>query len=55
MDKEMRALLKNEIWDLVPKPNNVDLVSCKWVYKLKRKVDGHMEIYKVRLVARGFS
>ncbi|GKV49237.1 hypothetical protein SLEP1_g56000 [Rubroshorea leprosula] len=55
MDEEMNALFKNETWDLVPKPKDVQLVSCKWVYKIKRKVDGSIDRYKARLVAHGFS
>ncbi|GKV52289.1 hypothetical protein SLEP1_g58877 [Rubroshorea leprosula] len=55
MDEEMNVLFKNETWDLVPKPKDVQLVSCKWVYIIKHKVDGSIDRYKARLVARGFS
>ncbi|KAJ3673974.1 hypothetical protein LUZ60_005966 [Juncus effusus] len=55
MDEEMQALCKNKTWDPVLKPKGVDPVTCKWVYKLKRKADGSVERYKSRLVARGFS
>lgn len=55
MNEEMHALVKNETWDLVPKPKDVKPVSCKWVYKLKKKADGSIDRYKARLVARGFS
>ena len=34
----------------VIKPN-----SCKWVYKRKKGVDGKVETYKGRLVAKGYS
>ena len=36
-------------------PKGADLVTCKWVYKLKKKADGTIERHKARLVARGFS
>ncbi|KAL0359323.1 UNVERIFIED_CONTAM: Retrovirus-related Pol polyprotein from transposon RE1 [Sesamum angustifolium] len=40
---------------LVPKPENSQPVTCKWVYRLKKKSDGTIDRYKARLVARGFS
>lgn len=47
--------MKNETWDLVSKPVDVDLVLCKWVYKFKRNADGSIERYNDRLVAKGLS
>ncbi|GMI99343.1 cysteine-rich RLK (RECEPTOR-like protein kinase) 8 [Hibiscus trionum] len=55
MVEEISALNKNDTWELVPKPVDVDLITCKWVYKLKKKTDGTIDRYKARLVARGFS
>ena len=55
MDEEMKALMKNETWDLVPRTRNVHPNICKWVYKLKRRADGSIDRFKARLVARGFS
>ncbi|KAJ0546766.1 putative RNA-directed DNA polymerase [Helianthus annuus] len=55
MKTEMDALVSNQTWELVPKPHNVNLVSCKWVYKVKQKTDGTVDRFKARLVARGFS
>ena len=55
MEKEIKALNDIQTWDLVPRPNEVKHISCKWVYKVKTRPDGSVERYKARLVARGFS
>ena len=39
---------------MVPIPANKNIVTCKWVYKLKRNSDGSIARYKARLVARGY-
>jgi len=51
----MDSLARNNTWDLVELPKGRSVVGCKWVFKLKRKVDGSIETYKVRLVAKGYS
>ena len=55
MYDELDALHKNHIWDIVDLPSNQSVVDCKWVYKIKIKVDGSVEWYKVHLVAKGFT
>lgn len=50
----MKALYKNETWDLMPRLVNVDLNTCKWVYKVKRKLDKSISRYKTRLIVREF-
>lgn len=55
MQEEVEALKKNETWELVPKPENCKPITCKWVYRLKKKSDGTIDRCKARLVARGFS
>lgn len=54
MQEEVDALHKNDTWELVPKPTNVVPITCKWVYKKKLKMDGSVDRFKARLVARGF-
>ncbi|CAL9028014.1 unnamed protein product, partial [Prunus brigantina] len=51
MGEEISALEQNQTWDLVPKPRDVKPISCKWVYKIKRRPNGSVERYKARLVA----
>ena len=55
MKEEIAALKRNQTWELVPKPRDLEPIACKWVYKIKRRTDGLIERHKARLVARGFS
>jgi hypothetical protein len=55
MLEELRALEKNRTWDFVKLPEGKKAVSCKWVFTVKQNLEGKMEWYKVRLVARGYS
>jgi len=54
MDQEIAALYRNHTWDLVAKPSDVNIIGCKWVYKLKHKPDRSIDRYKARLVAKGY-
>ena len=55
MEAECESLMKNQIWDLTPLPLGKKPIGCKWVYKVRYKVDGTLDKYKARLVAKGFS
>jgi Reverse transcriptase (RNA-dependent DNA polymerase) len=55
IEEEMTTLRQNQTWELMPKPEGVKPISCKWVYKVKTRADSSIERYKARLVARGFS
>ena len=52
MLEEMRALKKNEIWETVDLSKGRKLVSCKWIFTIKHKVEGSLERYNARLVFR---
>ena len=51
MEKEMKSLKENEVWELVELREGRKAVGSKWVYKLKTCADGSIERYKARLVA----
>lgn len=55
MQNEYDTLMRNKTWSLISCPTNINLVGCKWIYKVKRKFDGTIERYKARLVAQGYS
>ncbi|KAK1683231.1 hypothetical protein QYE76_044079 [Lolium multiflorum] len=54
MEAEFSALQTNKTWQLVPTRPGVNIIDCKWVFKIKQKSDGTIERYKARLVAKGF-
>lgn len=53
MTSEIEALELNNTQSLVHLPHGKQPIGCKWVYKIKYKVDGSIERYKARLVAKG--
>jgi hypothetical protein len=55
MTKEYQFFVKNDVWEIVPRPKRKDVVSSKWLYMIKHVADGSIEKYKSMLVARGFS
>jgi len=55
MNKEIEALSNNSTWDLVDLPTRKKAISSKWIYMVKLKSDGTLEIFKARLVIRGFT
>ena len=55
MKVKYEALMKNETWDLVPYPNENNVIGNKWTYKVKFNSVGDIEKYKARLVAKGFA
>ena len=55
MIEEYRSIMKNDVWDVVPRPKGKSVVTSKWIYKIKHAADGSIEKYKAGFVAHGFS
>ena len=55
MIEEYQSIMKNDVWDVVPRPQGKSVVTSKWIYKIKHAADGSIEKYKARFVAWGFS
>ena len=54
MKFKMDSMYSNQMWTLVDASEGVTPIGCKWVYKKKIGVDGQVETYKARLVAKDF-
>ena len=54
MEAEFQALLHNDTWELVPYTDDMNIVTNKWVFRVKYKVDGTIDRFKAHLVAKGF-
>ena len=55
MTDEYQSIMKNDVWEIVPKPEGKSVVSSKWIYKIKHTTDGSIEKYNTRFVAHRFS
>ena len=55
MIEEFQLIMKNDVWDVFPRPEGKSVVTSKWIYKTKHTADGSIKKYKARFMARGFS
>ena len=53
-EDEIASIVKNGTWELVDLPHGAKAIGLKWVFKLKRNLDGSINKYKARLVAKGY-
>ena len=40
MEEELSQIEKNETWELIPRPNDKNVIGTKWVFKNKLNEDG---------------
>jgi hypothetical protein len=55
MTEEYQTIMKNDMWEIMPRPKKKSVVTSKWIYNIKHAVDRSVDKYKARFVARGFS
>ena len=55
MEEEMELMKTNQVWDLVDLPLGQRFIGNKLILKIKHKVDGLIERYKARLVAKSYT
>nr|GFC06537.1 retrovirus-related Pol polyprotein from transposon TNT 1-94 [Tanacetum cinerariifolium] len=54
MQEELNEFECLEVWELVPRPDKVMVITLKWIYKVKLDKLGGILKNKARLVARGY-
>ena len=53
MHEELHQFVRNDVWELVPRPKGVDVIGTKWIFKNKSDEHGTVIKNKSRLVAQG--
>nr|GEV39667.1 retrovirus-related Pol polyprotein from transposon TNT 1-94 [Tanacetum cinerariifolium] len=54
MQEELNEFKRLEVWELVPRPDKVMVITLKWIYKVKLDELGGISKNKDRLVDRGY-
>lgn len=55
MQYEFDALIRNNIWGLVPRPCDVNLIRSMWIFRPKKNYNGSVKRYKACFVGDGRS
>jgi hypothetical protein len=55
MHEELNNFTRNEVWELVERPKNHNVIGTKWVFRNKHNEDGVVVRNKARLVAQGYT
>jgi hypothetical protein len=41
--EEYESILKNDVWEVVPRPQGKSIVTFKWIYKIEHVADGSVD------------
>ena len=55
MHEELHQFVRNDVWELVPRPKGVNVIGTKWIFKNKSDEHGTIIRNKSRLVAQGYT
>ena len=54
MVEKYDSIVKNNAWEIVPRPVDKLVVGSRWIYKVKQAIES-VEKYKAKFVSGGFS
>ena len=55
MHEELHQFVRNDVWELVPRLNGVNVIRTKWIFKNKLEEHGTIIRNKSRLVAQWYT
>ena len=55
MHEEPNQFVRNNVWELIPRLENVQVIGTKWIFKNKTNEDGEIIRNKSQLVAQGYT
>eukprot|EP00253_Pinus_taeda_P015252 PITA_15252 len=55
MVEEYNSIMVNDVWEVVPRPQDRSVVGSRWIYKIKYAADSSVEKYEARFVAKGYA
>ena len=55
MHEEHHQFIRNDVWELVPRPQGFNVIGTKWIFKNKFDEHGTIIRNKLRLVAQGYT
>ena len=54
MVEEYDSVMKNQVWEVVSRPEGKKVVGSRWIYKVKHSTKGSVEKYKAYFMAKRF-
>jgi hypothetical protein len=55
LHEELNNFTRNQVWELVERKKNYNVINTKWVFRNKQDQDGVVVRNKARLVAQGYT
>ena len=55
MHQKLHQFVRNDVWELVPRPKDTHVIGTKWIFKNKTDEDSEIVLNKSRLVAQGYT
>ncbi|CAM8937170.1 unnamed protein product [Rhodiola kirilowii] len=53
--EELEEFARNDVWDFVPRPDGVNVIGTKWIFKNNSNATGNITRNKAHLVAQGYT